>query len=173
MYASSPYAQGGGYRGAQTASFDAPSTKGGAYNEDALPAMPGWDNAQTRHVEDEPEDVEMAKLDARQQQSLLPKNDQYPYNTQNAQSGDLGMMAASPYQEYDQHQQYAPSESHYVSPTSTMYEPSIAYQPQSQPQFARQQSVGSTVPLSYRTAAPSVVSPIIGRKPVQGTWRDV
>lgn len=42
-----------GYRGAQVARFDAPSSPShGKFNEDALPAMPSWDNAVTRRVED-------------------------------------------------------------------------------------------------------------------------
>ena len=72
------YASGGGYRGAQTATFDTPhkSVAGApAYNEDALPAMPSWSNATSRHVEEEvPGDVEMEKLDhktAQQQLSLI------------------------------------------------------------------------------------------------------
>ncbi|THC97734.1 hypothetical protein EYZ11_002781 [Aspergillus tanneri] len=41
------------YRGAQVAHFDSPSNhSAGKYNEDALPAMPSWDNAVTRRVED-------------------------------------------------------------------------------------------------------------------------
>lgn len=58
MYASSAV---GGYRGgniAQTATFDT-SSKNGRYNEDALPAMPSWDNATSRREEV----MEMEKMD--------------------------------------------------------------------------------------------------------------
>ncbi|KAL5334240.1 hypothetical protein BJX70DRAFT_23477 [Aspergillus crustosus] len=54
------------YRGAQVARFDSPSSPGiSKGNEDALPAMPSWDNAVTRRVEDttpQPESVEMEPL---------------------------------------------------------------------------------------------------------------
>ncbi|PYI11418.1 hypothetical protein BO78DRAFT_133845 [Aspergillus sclerotiicarbonarius CBS 121057] len=41
------------YRGAEVARFDTPSSpSGGKFDEDALPAMPTWDNAVTKRVED-------------------------------------------------------------------------------------------------------------------------
>lgn len=193
------------YRGPTTATFDAP-TKTPHYNEDALPSMPSWDNAATRRVEEE--HVEMDRLDAHdsQQQHLLAGQDQqtrysqqghtygeqygqqtasplysgqheqgyrqqshynnHQYDNQygqqeHAYAGDVGNMSAAPYHDYSQHQQYAPS----MSPVSTMYAPS------------------TTVPPSYHTRPPSMVSPSpaqyataghnIERRPVQGSWRDV
>ncbi|KAL4922849.1 hypothetical protein BDW62DRAFT_171862 [Aspergillus aurantiobrunneus] len=54
------------YRGAQVARFDTPSNPGlSKMNDDALPAMPSWDHAVTRRVEDtspRPESVEMEPL---------------------------------------------------------------------------------------------------------------
>ncbi|KAL2789299.1 hypothetical protein BJX66DRAFT_236396 [Aspergillus keveii] len=54
------------YRGAQVARFDTPSSPGHSkVNEDALPAMPSWDSAVTRRVEDttpHSEAVEMEPL---------------------------------------------------------------------------------------------------------------
>ncbi|KAJ0419413.1 hypothetical protein BJY00DRAFT_286024 [Aspergillus carlsbadensis] len=54
------------YRGAQVARFDTPSSPGHSkVNEDALPAMPSWDSAVTRRVEDttpHSESVEMEPL---------------------------------------------------------------------------------------------------------------
>ncbi|RDW93739.1 uncharacterized protein DSM5745_01061 [Aspergillus mulundensis] len=54
------------YRGAQVARFDAPTSPGiSKMNEDALPAMPSWDHAVTRRVEDtspHSESVEMEPL---------------------------------------------------------------------------------------------------------------
>ncbi|KAL4973862.1 hypothetical protein BDW66DRAFT_141290 [Aspergillus desertorum] len=54
------------YRGAQVARFDAPTSPViSKVNEDALPAMPTWDHAVTRRVEDpspHPESVEMEPL---------------------------------------------------------------------------------------------------------------
>ncbi|KAJ9663088.1 hypothetical protein H2201_005759 [Coniosporium apollinis] len=53
------------YRGPQTAAFDSPSKP---VNEDALPAMPTWEQASKKKVETiEMEDVEMEKLDGRPQ----------------------------------------------------------------------------------------------------------
>ncbi|KAK5128720.1 hypothetical protein LTR85_000053 [Meristemomyces frigidus] len=187
QYQSAPppmYASGGagGYRGApaQTATFAAPK-----YNEDALPAMPSWDNATSKHVEDD--DVELEKLNypQAQQQSLLPQDDNGRHygQQQDAQGGDMGAMHANPYHDYDRHQQFVASPTstarnsaypptYHTSPTSTMYEPA-----------ARQQYGGyaPSVPPSYRTGPPSVAMspapqnayPQIGRKPVQGTWRDL
>ncbi|KAK4550777.1 hypothetical protein LTR36_000356 [Oleoguttula mirabilis] len=176
MYASG---EAGGYRGApaQTATFAAPNK----YNPDALAHMPSWDTAASKHVEDD--DVEMEKLNypQAQQQSLLPSHGNGGfYNQQReAQTGDVGTMHANPYHDYDRHQQFVASPTstartsaypptYHTSPTSTVYEP------------ARQQRAGyapSVLP-SYRTGPPSIASPPpqhpqIGRKPVQGTWRDV
>ena len=171
-------AYAGGYRGSpvkQTATFDVPSKNGG-YNEDALPAMPSWDHAQSRHVEEE-EDVEMEKLDqqqpyAQQQESLLSDNHQSggryyssPPQQDSALGGDLG-TASGPYHDYSQHQQFVASPvstarnsmyppTYHTSPPSTIYEPQSAYPP------------------SYHTQAPPSLASGVGRKPVQGSWRDV
>ncbi|TKA67829.1 hypothetical protein B0A55_09191 [Friedmanniomyces simplex] len=176
QYQSAPppiYAAAGGYRGAQppqTATFDAPGHK--KYNEDALPPMPSWDNATSKHIEDD--DVELEKLDhpqAQQQQSLLPhQDDRDPYNYYQQQpqqqaaaaaaAGDLGTMHATPYHDYDQHRQYAASPipttaqnsayppTYHTSPTSPMYAP-----PQQQQQQQQQWGTGSGTGGGY---APSV-----------------
>jgi len=175
------YVSGGaGYRGAptaQTATFDAPS-KNGQYNEDALPPMPSWDHGVSRRVEEE---VEMEKFGSpqAQQESLLPNSDgnRY-YSQQDNTAGDLGNMHASPYHDYDQHQQFFPSPTstaypptYHTSPTSTVYEPT-------QQLLGGQAGYAPSLPPSYRTRPSSVVNPPpqnphVGRKPVQGTWRDV
>lgn len=59
------------YRGPQTASFDQPS-KAAIVNEDALPSMPTWADAQTRHVEEEHEEVEMDDLKGLRDHSKSP-----------------------------------------------------------------------------------------------------
>lgn len=201
-----PMYAGGGYRGAQTATFDVPSRKNaapGAVHEDTLPAMPSWNNADSRHVEEEvpaDEGLEMGQLghNAAQQQSLLAHDSNYqnapssPYRD-TTQSGDLGTyqntgygQAASPYHDYNAHQQYSapsvagtsayPPTYHTTSPRSTVYEPA-----------QQQQSWGggyapSVAAPSYHTYAPVSPPPMqmsggngaqIGRKPVSGTWRDV
>jgi hypothetical protein len=184
---------GGGYAyrgGPQTATFDAP-TKNGKYNEDALPAMPSWDQANSRHVQDE--DVEMEKLDqhSAQQESLLNKQHgggrYYNSPPQQDTAGDLGMAQAGPYHDYNAHQQYAATSPTLTAPTS-MYAPTYHTQPQtaygaSPPSVYGEQQYAVSIPPSYRTAAPSIVSPVeqrqsmhytgVGRKPVQGSWRDV
>lgn len=62
------------YRGAQFARFDVPSNT--KVNDDALPAMPTWEGAITKKVEDtspHPENVEMNRLDPPgQQQGIAP-----------------------------------------------------------------------------------------------------
>lgn len=179
---------GGGYRGAQTATFDEPRKPAAAakYNEDALPAMPSWDHAQSRHVED---DVEMEKLDqypqqTQQQQGLLSHQQQHPHQDRfysnppiqdHSNPGDLGMMHASPYQDYDSQRQATHSPS--------IYSQSTAYQPHGAGGVTSPTSMyePSLYPPSYHTQAPagSNVANVgfgqqsIGRKPVQGSWRDV
>jgi hypothetical protein len=216
--------RGGGYRGtavAKTATFDAPSSNragsgAATFNEDvrlttllvpavsanpvqALPQMPSWDTATSKHVEQEVELEKLAHPQA-QQESLIPKN-KYGYDNGNyndqyhhqdaAATADLGNMHASPYQEYDQFQQHQqpqqnwgassvsntgyPPTYHTASPTSTVYEP------------AGHQNWGNngggyapSMPPSYRAGPPSISSLPpqqsmggAGRKPVQGSWRDV
>jgi hypothetical protein len=175
------YGAGGfGYRGPQTATFDAPGKKGaaGGYNEDALPAMPSWDAAPSKRVQDE--DVEMEKLDqnAAQQESLL--NNQRNsggryYNNDQSTAGDLGTMQTGPYHDYDAHRQFAGSP--VSTAPSSMYPPTYRTAPQSvygEPNYA------PSVAPSYHTYAPAVTSPVqqqptllTARRPVQGTWRDV
>ncbi|WPG97562.1 Hypothetical protein R9X50_00033900 [Acrodontium crateriforme] len=66
-------AASGGYRGPSTATFDVPTRKGPGYNEDALPAMPSWNNATSKHVMEEVELEEQPP--AHQKESLLAKPD--------------------------------------------------------------------------------------------------
>ncbi|KAK0987630.1 glucokinase [Friedmanniomyces endolithicus] len=190
------YAAAGGYRGtqplAQTATFDAPGPKAKlpqVYNEDALPPMPSWDNATSKHVEDEDdheEEMEMAKLEhpqEAQQQSLLQHQDEYrePYGYEQPQlqiqaaptAGDMGTMHATPYHDYDQHQQYAASPvptarnspyppTYPASPPPNMYEPAQHFQPQQQQQ---QQWGGGGGGGGY---APSVMAPSYHTTPPAG-----
>ncbi|PYH41442.1 uncharacterized protein BP01DRAFT_169014 [Aspergillus saccharolyticus JOP 1030-1] len=52
------------YRGTEVARFDAPTSPAGLkYNEDALPAMPSWDTAVTKRVEDTGPHVETVELE--------------------------------------------------------------------------------------------------------------
>ena len=181
MYGGATY----GYTGPQTARFDAPSNKKNTYNEDALPAMPSWDQAQSHRIEDHEHDVEMEKLNhnSAQEESLLPRNDagamgsgRY-YNNQSQnhvgqEAGDLGTMQAGPYHNYDDHQQFV------GSPVSTthhsMYPPTYHTRPQSS---VYNGGYAPSVAPSYHTTAPNIVSPVQqsmpGRRPVQGSWRDV
>ena len=172
---------GGGYRApAQTATFDAPSqNQNGKYNEDALPAMPSWNTAQSRRVEDE--DVEMEKLNDQsgQQQSLLRNSGGRYYGNsppKTYEEGDLGMTQAGPYHDYSQHQQFV------ASPTSTaapsMYPPTYHTRPPSSVYDPHANPYEASIPPSYRTAPPSIAPTQqmgygVGRKPVQGSWREV
>lgn len=88
--------------GPQYAQFDAPS-KGGyrSVNEDSLPAMPGWEDATSRQIEDhdhrEDEAVEMSKLGTHTQQTqpMLPRvtmtSVDSPYGRDDQYTGDLGV----------------------------------------------------------------------------------
>ncbi|KAK5115093.1 hypothetical protein LTR62_001790 [Meristemomyces frigidus] len=193
-----PMYVGGGYRGAPvaaTATFDGPSRSAvqmapaGKYNPDALPAMPSMDNAASRHIEED--DMEMEKLDhfQAQQQSLLPQQENRGYYNDNRQqldqqAGDVGAMQhPAPYHDYNAHRQYAGSVASSAQPS--IYPPTY-HSNQIQNGYGQtgqqpQRSYAPSVPPIYRTAPPSIMSPVspppqnggIGRKPVQGTWRDV
>lgn len=182
----------GGYRGPQTATFDAGGKKqgNGNYNEDSLPAMPSWDTAKDRHELVEDDDVEMRRMDqhSAQSQPFLASGAQQPdynnnsgqryYNAQDAPpAADLGTMQSNPYHDYDQHQQfvtspvstvgpqsnYPPTYHTYASPPSTVYEPH--YAPSVAPSYHT--TAGPTAP------PPGMVPGAIGRKPVQGSYRNV
>lgn len=124
---------GGSYRGAPvatSATFDSPSKK--YQNEDALPAMPSWQNAQSKRVESD-EEVELEKMDHTaspthtnspmyQQESLTGQAQNNMngrgYNTQ--ESGVVGAAAphAGPYNDYmsQQQQGYGQQQGHASSP---------------------------------------------------------
>ncbi|KAK8210310.1 hypothetical protein M8818_003478 [Zalaria obscura] len=152
----------------QHAHFEGPSGKKGnvgGYNEDALPAMPSWDNASNRKVED---DVEM------QQQPMLPKDHGY------GQGGDLGLM--NPYEQQQQSPYYSQIQSrgygrdagyaspyHSASPTSPSYGQSRGYAHG----YGQRSPYEPSIPPSYHTAAPTIAAPNVGRKPVSGSWRDL
>lgn len=74
---------GGGSRKdvAQTATFDAPSSQK-VYNEDALPAMPSWQNASSRRIEQLEEDVELDKMDNQVVTSSVPAQSERLLNHQ-------------------------------------------------------------------------------------------
>lgn len=122
------------YRGARTAQFDSASQRapgpGSKINEDALPAMPTWDNAVTRRVEDtSPDDdaMEMTPLNPsaqQQRQQPPPQQQQYgmmpaarrngaPYNSE---MPAYGASHPGPYQQSTPAYGYAPYDSHAAQP---------------------------------------------------------
>ncbi|KAH8427808.1 uncharacterized protein LDX57_005513 [Aspergillus melleus] len=81
-----------GYRGAQVARFDSPSSPGHSkFNEDALPAMPSWDNAVTRRVEDSD-----PHSDAMEMEPLNAAN-QPPHRTPSAPRPNAGGYSGAGY----------------------------------------------------------------------------
>ena len=190
MYAPPQMSGGAGYRGAPTSHYEPQSpvynnNKSPNFNEDALPAFP-------THTS-ECNDVEMGHLQspqAAQQQGLLsshnnPNVDYYHGQPQSPINGDMGAMNAAPAHNYDSHRQFAPQSlysqqdaaptpgpNRVMSMRSTQYEPSQyppSYHTQAPgnntgPQFA----VGGTT-----SPPPPFAGHTIGRKPVQGTWRDI
>lgn len=195
-----PYSQGppmyygaggaGGYAPAQTATFAASSKGGNRYNEDALPAMPSWNAAQSRRVEDEDDetdDMEMEKLEQQQQSLLYRQQAQQQnqassryYNSPQPQqhTGDLGDAHASPYYDhYSQRQQQT------VSPTSTTA-PSSMYSSMYPPTYhtggplyeaPNANAYPASLAPSYHTTMPSQQSGGYGvpRRPVADSWRNV
>ncbi|KAI9725761.1 MAG: hypothetical protein M1828_002644 [Chrysothrix sp. TS-e1954] len=94
--------------GYNTATFDAPSSKGGRFNADALPAMPSWSNAESRRIEDNDyhgageEDIPLehqvpatvsSPLDQQQRQPLTEKSSM----AGGLAGGDLGRSAPHEY----------------------------------------------------------------------------
>ncbi|KAH9841259.1 hypothetical protein Tdes44962_MAKER07816 [Teratosphaeria destructans] len=189
------YASAGtGYRGApvaQTATFELPSKPyGGAaakFDEDALPEMPSWENAKSKHVVEE--DVELEKLDQTnaQQQSLVPKNNDAFYSSQtqlyanpptsatapeNTAGGVLGATHGSPYHDDDQYRQHAispvsasvysqpahPPTYNAQNPMSPVYEPYGAQQQWGYSGGGGGGYAASTAP-SYHTYAPAQSPP--------------
>lgn len=82
------------YRGAQVARFDNPSSPKIA-NEDALPAMPSWDTAVTKKVEDTSprEDMEMEPLNPAQHRARSPASPMYADPLQRTRSPASPMYA--------------------------------------------------------------------------------
>ena len=70
------------------AQFDAP-TGGKKITEDSLPAMPSWDNAKTRKVEQEGDDMEMGHLE---KQSMGHK----PMNSIGANTSSVNLLQPNP-----------------------------------------------------------------------------
>lgn len=120
-----------------TATFESPAKTARYGNEDALPAMPSWSDAQSRRIEDhshEHEDLEMGKLNnAGQTEPMLPKFESDDFRSANGssaygvhnQTGDLGLgagagagaMAAVPYRDnYSRQESYGRSTA--ATPTS-------------------------------------------------------
>lgn len=178
-YAPPPMSGGAGWRGAPSSPYDA-QNKGGAFNEDALPSFPTHDQSRERQVPYE--DVEMGHLQspqAAQQQGLLSSNGNTEYYGQPSHHGDLGAMNAAPAHNYDSHRQFAPQSlysqdaassqvpNRVTSMRSTQYEPSLY------PPSYHTQAQGNHTYLAGGTVSPPPAGQTIGRKPVQGTWRDV
>lgn len=171
MYAPPQMSGGAGSRSAPMSPYEPPK---GAYNEDALPAFP-------THTRDRQyDDVEMGHLQspqAGQQQGLLSSNANADYYGQPA-GGDLGAMNAAPAHNYDSHRQFAPQSlysqetgsqvpNRVTSVRSTQYEPSLY------PPSYHTQAQGNHTYLAGGAVSPPPMGQTIGRKPVQGTWRDV
>jgi hypothetical protein len=168
MYAPPPQMSGGaGYR--------SEPNKTAAFNEDALPSFP-------IHNSNRNDDLEMGHVQnphAAQQQALLSQQQgskaeyygqqqQQQQKQQQSHEGDLGAMNAAPAHNYDAHRQFAP-QSVYSQETGVQAPPGRGQSMRSTTQYE-----GSVYPPSYHTQAPPTVGQgIIGRKPVQGTWRDV
>jgi len=178
MYAPPQMSGGAGQRGAPMSPYsEAP--KGGYYNEDALPVFP-------THTRDRQyDDMEMGHLQspqASQQQGLLSSNANADYygqgHGQQTAGGDLGAMNAAPAHNYDSHRQFAPQslysqETASQAPNRVMSVRSTQYEPSLYPPSYHTQAQGNHTYLAGGTVSPPPAGQTIGRKPVQGTWRDV
>jgi len=194
MYAPPQMSGAAGYRGASTSHYAPQSpeynnAKSPAFNEDALPAFPT--QASERQVPYD--DVEMGHLQspqAAQQQGLLSSHnnanaDYYHGQPQSPTNGDMGAMNAAPAHNYDSHRQFAPQSlysqqdaaptsgpNRVTSMRSTQYEPSL-YPPSYHTQAPGNNTGPHFVAGGTTSPPPPFPGHTIGRKPVQGTWRDV
>ena len=178
MYAPPQMSGGAGYRGAPSNPYS--TQKGGTFNEDALPSFPTHDQSRDRQVPYD--DVELGHIQspqAAQQQGLLSSNGNAEYYGQQSHGGELGAMHAAPAHNYDSHRQFAPQSlysqdaaasqapNRMTSMRSTQYEPSLY------PPSYHTQAQGNHTYLAGGTVSPPPAGQTIGRKPVQGSWRDV
>lgn len=186
MYAPSPMhappqmsGGAGGYRSAPMSPHDGLNKSGAqaGYNEDALPAFPTHGHGQDRHVPYD--DVEMGNLQspqAAQQQGLLSGGNADYYGQQSS-GGDLGAMNAAPAHNYDSHRQFAPQSVYSQDTQMPNRGPSMrstAYEPSLYPPSYHTQVQGNHTHLAGGAVSPPPVGQhAIGRKPVNGTWRDV
>ncbi|KAL2827146.1 hypothetical protein BDW59DRAFT_58022 [Aspergillus cavernicola] len=185
------------YRGAQVARFDTPSSPGASkMNDDALPAMPVWDNAVTRKVEDtdpHSDSVEMEPLNTMtrppHRTPSAPRangagymgpppvrtmqNDYYPdspgYDDPNPYDYHSHGPGHSPASPYDQpYRDNSPGGFHAMSPPNA-YSP----QPQAHPQYPIGVAVSPTTdmnrPIPFRQPSPGFRQPSPGfRQPSPG-----
>jgi hypothetical protein len=193
MYAPPPMSGGAGYRGAPSSPYETQSpqyNKTANFNEDALPAFPT--TASERRVPYD--DMEMGHLQnpqAAQQQGLLSSHNNANADYYHGQQQQPPVIDAAPAHNYDSHRQFAPQSlysqqdsaaplpaagpNRVTSMRSTQYEPSLyppSYHTQA-PGNATQFAAAATGAGGTTSPPPPFAGHAIGRKPVQGTWRDV
>ena len=165
------------YRGApSTATFDVSSGK--KINEDSLPAMPSWDTAQTRRIEEKPrEDVEMGRLPPIQTQPQRTRNgyDQVPNGpisptsptySQNSyfathpqnQNSDLGAQRMGPYDNYDDTPHSPAPTYHTTQPATDRFVPGAAAASPYSYQNQHQQAQSTYAPSSTQYQATDFAS---------------
>jgi hypothetical protein len=197
MYAPPPMSGGAGYRGAAPSSpYETQSpqysnnnnnnNKSATFNEDALPAFPT--TASERRVPYE--DMEMGHLQnpqAAQQQGFLASHNSSNADYYHGQQKQQPATDAAPAHDYDTHRQFAsqslysqqdaaappPAPNRVTSMRSTQYEPSL-YPPSYHTQAPGGNNAAQFAAAGGTTSPPPpFAGHAIGRKPVQGTWRDV
>lgn len=173
------------YEPPRFAQFEAP-TKNGKPNEDALPAMPSWDNAASKRVEDPNahEDVEMGNLNRHSGQKLsavaasgpggrgrysqLDANSGSVYNQQQTgyhgsdsthpYGGDIGAQQARP--DYDYSRQSPPAQQSYHSPQPSPYGAPAPYDSHyRRPSAGQTPHGGFRAPASEDQLQPSALAP--------------
>jgi len=181
MYAPPPMSGGAGYRGAPSSHYEPSTYNDKAFNEDALPAFPTAASERRLPYDD----MEMQSPQAAQQQGLLSSHNDA--NTDYYHGQPQQPTTDAPAHNYDSHRQFAPqslySQQDAVAPLpagpnrvtsmrSTQYEPSL-YPPSYHTQAPGGNNTTHFAAGGTTSPPPPFTGHAIGRKPVQGTWRDV
>lgn len=185
------------YEPSRFATFDAPSK--GPIHEDSLPAMPSWDTASTRRVEDAPanNDMEMGRLaqhgsrTGRGGYSQVSDQPPSPYGNgrgadmTHAYASDLGAQrqgaegggyggyssGAAPASPFHEHQPYSDRSPGLGSVSYGGGPPSYRTTPQSEYQAPTFSAPGPMNVSPSQVRPPSLLQ--VGRRPVPGSGREV
>ncbi|KAK5098244.1 hypothetical protein LTS08_006377 [Lithohypha guttulata] len=175
------------YNGPQFATFDAGNKRSAPIHEDSLPAMPSWDNAQTRRVQDTPSQPRGSEVEM---EHMLPQSPireyhnsdlgtQRPNRPEGLNNNYYNNEPLSPAPTYattapmagafsnQQHDRFSPRLQHHDNPFDTGIPSNNAPYPSSREsvQFAAQRSMSPHMAPYNPYNSPSYDQPQAGRPP--------